>query len=390
MTTDATNSPRNGQNIVVVRPGDQAPDSFAASVLLCGASDDVDTVLDQVASLWSGDGLLALFTTGTDKTDARSHWGARVDVVMIWDPGTEERAAATDEFGRWASSGRVVLGIPDASTAHPCRQQAEDLHVPVADTLVDTVKLAIDHIGLGAHRAGAHRNVPLILWRTSSFQTWLTAQEAAGNELLDGRMLWNYRVGPQQNLMFFWAFESHMWVRAERRENIAEVVLCRPDISSVVAYHPAATLADTEVVIVREYRAPSLSHDGFVRELPGGSAYSPSSTTIDNSPVFDQGITEMREETSIDLSPERFRLHQRRQLTATVSTQQQHVLSVELTTDEIDQARSDTRTHGVAADSERTYVEVHRFADLARQNLVDWTTLGAITAVLLDRFACSV
>jgi hypothetical protein len=390
MRTDTNEESAGRKNVTVIGPGDTSPEEFDASILLSGRESCTAEFLTAITDLWTGDGILAVFNfcdhAGEIRDEARLHWGDRTDLVLLWDPNAEDATRALDEsFGRWADSGRAVIGTPANSTGDLCRDYPSFRHIPTAGTVRGMAELAIARIGRGARRSGPHRNVPLMLWQTPSFQTWLTTQETAGNELRDGRMLWNYRVGPQQNLVFFWAFESFMWIQSEQRENIAEVVLGRPDISSVVAYHPAPTLADTEVVIVREFRAPSVSHDGFVRELPGGSAYTPSSTTIDDSPILDQGITELREETGIDLHPARFRMHQTRQLAATVSAHQQHVLSVELTPEEVAKARADRRPHGVAADSERTYIEVHRYADLVNQRLVDWTTLGAITAVLLDR-----
>lgn len=383
------------RNVVVVQPGQSPPEEFDASILLSGSKTCTEEFVAEISKLWARSGTLVVFDFSADADGildgSRIHWGDRADLVLLWAPNAEGRTRRIDEhFCRWAESGRAIIGTPANNADELYREYAATEGIPLTDTVSGMANLAITHIGDGARRAGAHRNVPLLLWRAPSFQTWLTCQELAGNELRDGRMLWNYRIGPQRGLVFFWAFESFMWVRAEQRENIAEVVLCRPDISSVVAYYPGASLADTEVVIVREFRAPSLSHDGFVRELPGGSAYTPSSTTIDDSPILAQGITELREETGIDLNPQRFRMHQARQLAATVSAHQQHVLSVELTAEEIAVARSDTQTHGVAADSEKTYIEVHRYADLVSQQLVDWTTLGAVTAVLLERVACIV
>jgi hypothetical protein len=76
------------------------------------------------------------------------------------------------------------------------RDYAGEAGIPLADDLADVVTLALDHIGPGARRVGGQRHAPLLLWRTSSFQTWLTSQEASGNQLRSGRLEWTFLVGP--------------------------------------------------------------------------------------------------------------------------------------------------------------------------------------------------
>jgi predicted NUDIX family NTP pyrophosphohydrolase len=166
------------------------------------------------------------------------------------------------------------------------------------------------------------------------------------------------------------------WVESEQREKANEVVLSRPDISTVVAYRRAPELADSEVVIVRELRSPATSTDGFVRELPGGSSFQPTSP-------IEQAAAEFAEETGINVDSRRIQVHHARQPASTLSAHKPHVFALELTADEIGLARADARAHGVASDSERTYAEVRTFADLVTSDVVDWATLGAITSVLL-------
>jgi len=48
-----------------------------------------------------------------------------------------------------------------------------------------------------------------------------------------------------------------MYIKSEDRHKTNEVVLSRPDISTVVGYLPHSDdLMETEVVIVREFRSP--------------------------------------------------------------------------------------------------------------------------------------
>jgi len=275
-------------------------------------------------------------------------------------------------------SGRAVLGCPDhAAHVRLLQAHADQLKVPAAENLAKTVGLALDRIGPGAARIGGQRDVPLLLWRTPSFRAWLAAQEEAGNELLGGRIAWTFRVGPARSQVLFWAYAARVWVAAEQRVKDNEVVLGRPDLSTVVAFHPAAQWLDSEVVLVREFRSPARTGDGFIRELPGGSA----PKTGDPRQV---AADEFAEETGLRLSPDRLHLVGVRQSAGTVSVHTQAVYAVELSEAELDQLRADHAGHGNAAESERTYVEVARVGHLlhAEAPAVDWTTLGIITQAI--------
>lgn len=70
-------------------------------------------------------------------------------------------------------------------------------------------------------------------------------------------------------------------------------------------------------------------------------------------------------------------------MNATLSAHRAHLFSAEVTADELERLRV-SGPHGVAADGERTYVEVTTFGRLRREPPVDWANLGMITEVLLD------
>jgi 8-oxo-dGTP pyrophosphatase MutT (NUDIX family) len=208
--------------------------------------------------------------------------------------------------------------------------------------------------------------VPPALWRTPSFQRWLQAQTSAGNELRAARLEWTFEVGDR---VFFWALHVELYVAAERRMKTNELVLSRPDIASVLAYRRAASLLDTEIVLVREFRSTASSSDGFVLELPGGSHPEPIAP-------LELAAAEFFEETGVRVALERLVPHGSRQLAATVSAHHQYLFSVELTADELNQLRP------VHAGTEITYPSVRRLGDLIAGPEVDWTTLGAITQLL--------
>jgi hypothetical protein len=388
--------------VILVHTGEDPPDSYDASIFLSGPTPRRAGVpswrSEAIAELrrqWRR-GRLVVFVPEPRRGEPwpsyainrswQLFWGDRADAVLVWisrGPGMPGHTT-NDEFGRWKDSGRVVLGTPPgAEHVRYQRDYAAEAGIPLAGDLAATVTLALDRIGGGAHRHGGQRHVPLLVWHTSSFQNWLIAQERAGNELRAGRLEWTFRVGPRRDTVFFWVFHAVVWIGAEGREKTNEVVFSRPDITAIVAFHRAVELVDTEVVIVREFRSPAATVDGFVRELPGGSAFSPSSSVEHVVAEFEQVVAEFTEETGIEIAPERVRAHQSRQAAATLSSHRNHVFTLELTREEMDRARADVGTHGVLADTERTYVEVYRYGDLLRSTLVDWATLGAVTSALL-------
>lgn len=382
-------------NVAVVHAGEEPPDRWAASLFLAGPTPRTPEVaswrpeaLTEIVRRWAGPGVLVVFlpeprgAVWPEYDHQRTwelYWGDRCDVVMFWIPRGAGMPALTtnDEWGRWKDSGRAVLGTPpDAASVRYQRGYAVDRHISLTDTLADTVAAALDAITPGADRAGGHRHVPLILWRTPSFQSWLQAQHGAGNELRAARLEWTYRLGPRRRKVFFWALHAEIRVAEEDRVKSNEVVLSRPDIASVLAYRRAPRLADTEIVMIREFRSPSTAHDGFVLELPGGSHPEPMDP-------LELAAAEFGAETGLKIPPERLVPHRSRQLAATVTAHRQHLFSVELTADELAQVRRTGAIRGEPTSSELTYPQVVRLSDLIASDAPDWTTLGAVTEVLL-------
>lgn len=383
--------------VVHVYAGEAPPEEWNASIFLCGPTPrtaDVPSWRPEARQLldsaWTGPGRLVVFIPEARDGAPRSnyddqrtwelYWGDRVDVVMFWIPrGPAMRGLTTnDEFGRWKDSGRVVLGTPpDAEHVRYQRDYAAEVHIPVADTLSDTVSNAVDQLGAGAHRAGGLRHVPLLIWRTPLFQTWITAQSNAGNELRAARMEWCFRIGPAKAHVLFAVMHVEMFVAAENRVKANEVMLARPDISCVMAFWRAPDPLDSKIVIVREYRSPATTPDAFIRELPGGSSFKETDPAA-------AAVAELFQETGIKVPAERLRLHHTRQAAGTVSTHQMHLYSVELSDQELAAAAADSRTHGEAIATEQTHVEIHTYRELLTSRHVDWTTLGAISQVLLS------
>ncbi|MQS17397.1 NUDIX hydrolase [Streptomyces kaniharaensis] len=373
-----------------VRPvyaGEEPPEIYTASLYLAGAPLDPESsreVLREATLQWRQPGTLVVLLPqpcgNTESPDGASRlaWErvqrARADEVIHWYP--QPGPAAETGPGDDLDDGRSVLGCPDgtAGVDRRLRLLAEDLQVPVAETLPQAIALALDRIGPGALRAAGQRDVPLLLWRTPSFRAWLAAQEDAGNTLLGGRTSWTFRVGPHRSHVLLWAYAARIHLAAEGRVKDNEVVLGRPDLTSVVAYRPAPRWGDTEIVLVREFRSPARTPDAYIREVPGGSSAKPGDPRV-------TAATEFTEETGLPLSPARLHLVGTRQAVGTLSAHTQTAYAVELSAHELQQLRADTTSHGNAEETEHTHVEVVSLADILRPDgphAVDWTTLAVI------------
>jgi 8-oxo-dGTP pyrophosphatase MutT (NUDIX family) len=372
--------------IKVVYAGEEPPDEWDASVFLAGptprSADVTSWRPEAIAEIERQNtvGLLVVFVPEPpdgarypvydDQIAWEERWLDAADTILFWIPRDMSRLPGLTtnvEFGRYESSGRVVLGAPDnAEHVRYLQHHARQHGAVVTTTLPNTVRAALEPIGEGARREGGERHVPLRAWRSPTFRHWLTAQQKAGNVLLDGRLLWAHKS-------FLWIYHARMYITAEDRVKENEFVLSRPDVVSIVAYRSGATLWQNEILLVREFRLPSCAEDGYVRELPGGGV-------VDGTPAA-QAVHEMAEETGIEIAPERLRPSQVRQAVATLSAHRLHVFTVELTAEEIAQARENPGPHGILADSERTFVEVRTYGEIMTDGRTDWTTLGVLGAV---------
>jgi 8-oxo-dGTP pyrophosphatase MutT (NUDIX family) len=136
-------------------------------------------------------------------------------------------------------------------------------------------------------------------------------------------------------------------------------------------------IVDYEVVLVKEFRSPASTEDGFIRELPGGSSVKK------DEDAKEVAAEEVHEETGFYLDPDRLEEVTSRQLAGTFSAHKSHLFKVYLTNEEMKWFKSqDGIAYGNEKDSERTFIEVHNVYDLVQNNLVDWSTLGMILSVL--------
>ncbi|MFB9659949.1 nucleoside 2-deoxyribosyltransferase domain-containing protein [Glycomyces mayteni] len=381
--------------VVVVHANETPPQWWDAAVFLAGPLPRDPGVAswnpEAIALLrdqWTRPGRLVVFTPElregvlTDYT-GQIEWEHRAmhdaDVVLFWVPrdlATMPALTTNIEWGIWYATGKVVYGAPPEAVKNEyLRHLAESRGVPVAERLGDTVAAALAMIGDGARREGGERSVPLLVWRTESFQTWYRAQVHAGNVLEGASLEWTFRSGARREDVVFWAAHVRVRVSAEDRVKTNEVVLSRPDTSQVLLYRPGATLDETVIVLVREFRSPASTPDGFVHELPGGSSRGQVDPAV-------QALDEVREETGMSFTADRLRPVGVRQVAATVSAHRAHLFAAEITEAELEWFRAQRDVPHGDGGTERTWIELASYGEIRRRALVDWATLGMIAQAL--------
>lgn len=305
---------------------------------------------------------------------------AASDCVLFWVPralSTMPAFTTNVEFGLWVQTGRAVLGYPEGSPKNRyLGWLAREHRTPVCHTLAETIQVALDRVTPGAQRSGGERGVPLVLWRTPSFQGWYRQLLAAGNALESARLRWSYTPSRAVH-PFAWILQVKVWIAAEERFKKNEWVFARSDLSAVLLHGPIPEdPMQTEVLLVREYRAPARTADGFVHELPGGSSYTEAAPEV-------VAAEEVAEETSLQIAPDRLIPVASRQLAGTLSSHIGHLYRVALTSAELEEARALVGTeHGIIGSSERTMVALWTVEQLVADERVDWSTVGMVLAAM--------
>lgn len=308
------------------------------------------------------------------------------DFIIFWIPRDLKKLPAFTtnvEWGMWFDSGKAVLGYPqDAPKMDYLAYHARKQHVPIHYSMEDTIKDTLDRLGNGARRVGGEREIPFHIWNLRHFQEWYGKHKHAGNRIDGARVLWSFRTGPAKRFVFAYALHVNVYIAAEKRNKINEFIISRPDIATIVAYRLHDKFADTEIALIKEFRSPARTDDGYIREVPGGSSWKPG---VD---PFETMAHELEEETGLAITEKsRIRRIGSRQLNGTLSAHVAHAFAIELTDEELEflrQQQQEHIVHGVEADTERTYVEIHRLSDLieGNSNAVDWSMLGMILTAL--------
>jgi 8-oxo-dGTP pyrophosphatase MutT (NUDIX family) len=320
----------------------------------------------------------------TDQIAWEQKYLHQCDVVIAWVPRDLETMPAFTtnvEFGEFVASGKLIYGRPDGAPKTRYLDALYEEHTlgKPYRTLDELAMIAVRRIGDGAERTGGQRAVPLDVWRSKQFHAWHDELVHAGNRLDDARVLWSFYVGPTKSFLFSFAVRVKVWVEGEGRHKSNEYIFSRTDISAIVPYYLGLDPQDPQIVLVKEFRSPGRTRDGFVHELPGGSSFK-----TDKVPT-QVASEEMKEETGLEIAAHRFRLVNARQIGATLSTHRSYVFAVELTDEEYDQAvgleNSETAL-GVIEDTEITYVECRSLSAILSERLVDWANVGMILETL--------
>jgi 8-oxo-dGTP pyrophosphatase MutT (NUDIX family) len=391
----------------IVYTGEEMPDTFAKSIFLAGPSLRPD---QEAGDSWRKDAIKILEDKGFDGVvfvpenrgdfpegfnyDDQIQWEHKhlnvADCILFWVPrdlSLDKKnklklpAFTTNvEWGAWADSGKVVFGCPPDVKERKnkyLKYYADFYNVEGGETLTETLDAALDMLGEGAERSKGECYVPLFIWNTDSFQSWYSSLKNAGNRLDHAELLWSFRPG-NKKFVFLWVLKVDVFIESENRNKTNEFVLARTDISSVCLWHNTGeSVFDKEIVLVKEFRSPANTEDGFVRELPGGSSF-----TQEEDPK-EVAADEVHEETGFHLKSERLVSHGVRQLAGTFSAHKCNLYSAELNEEEIKWFKSqDGIVHGNVEDSERTFIEVYKLQDLIDKELTDWSVLGMILSVI--------
>lgn len=377
----------------VVCVGEPCPAGFAASIYLAGPADS--EWRDELLSLLSSAGFDGVVfcpepRPGSPAPDASRAEAWRADALACTDL-LVLRFGALDSSGSdclqlwadWQRSGRMIVCGPRQDGL----SRAGASRILFAETPGEVISLALRFLRPGALRRAGERTVPLSLWRSPSFQSWYRALSRAGHYLEQIDVEWTHRSRGMGRPPFLWAMRPRVRVRGERRQLSGEVVIGRADVSVTVLFHrpPNTAPLDTQVVLVREFRAAVRNRGGFAWMLPGGSAAQAGERRSDPRHT---AVQEVFEETGLRLPPDQLQVVHSgdRQLVASLASYHAQVFRAELTDEQIAGLRA-TAAAGKAlgaTPSERCFVTVRRLGDVLHDADFDWSHLGMLMYALGD------
>lgn len=305
----------------------------------------------------------------------------RADIILFWIPRELNNMpgfTTNVEFGSWVDSGKAVVGFPlDAEKVRYLEELAKRSEVVCHSTLEDTIKNAINKVGIGASRENGECEVPLLVWNTKTFQNWYNAQKEAGNRLDHAELKFTHRVGPNKDFVFLWILHVDVFIKSENRNKTNEFVVSRTNTSYTVIYKKADDILNSEIVLVKEFRSPAATKDGYIWELVGGSSFN------DTEDALSVAADEIFEETSFKVEKERISYVQERQLNGTLTAHKTSIFSLEINDEELQWFKDEKgNIHGNEEDSERTYIEVLTVKEILENELLDWSNVGMIMKVL--------
>jgi 8-oxo-dGTP pyrophosphatase MutT (NUDIX family) len=306
------------------------------------------------------------------------------DVIIFWvdrDLESGRYGLTTNiEYGERVKSGKTLLGWDPLCDKYEALQKRAEFYCEEVfyTDMYGLAERAVERIGRGALRTEGERYIPIDLWMKESWQNWLQSQSAVGNKLKWADVKWTFQVGPQR-FLFMWVVHVHVWIQSEDRIKFNEVIIGRPDISTIVLLNGDLTSrksSEINVVLVREFRSPVRNSESFVYENPGGSSFK------ENQDINVVAAHEVEEETGLEIDPSRIIKIGSRQIASTLTTHKSHVFACVLTDEEFRKLSNDQVVRGVEEDTERTFVETCSIEDLLERDLVDWSQIGMIYQAL--------
>lgn len=387
-----------GQRSGALQPvylGEPFPAAFSASVFLAGASAQFRH--DLLAQLGTSPVEGVIFVPeprdgrgGDALSEGSRHEGWPTEALALSDllvlhlaQGSAPNPRLLSLWAEWSRTGRLIVCDPHGEGLGRHGGQ----RLLFAETAADTAALILKFLRPGALRRAGERTVPLSLWRSPSFQSWYRALSRAGHFLEDVEVEWTHRSRGIGRPPFLWAVRPRVRVRGERRQLSGEVVIGRADVSVTVLFHraPGAPPLDTQIVLVREFRAAVRNRSGFAWMLPGGSAAQAGERRSDPRHT---AVQEVFEETGLRLASEQLQAVPAgdRQLVASLASYHAQVFRAELSDEQLASLRATAATGKAlgATPSERCFVSVRRLGELLLDPDFDWSHLGMLMSALSD------
>ena len=413
------------------------------------------------------------------------------DCIVFWVPRTLPPApnalpgfTTNVEFGLYSGTGKCVLGYP--AEAEGMRYihwwATTQFKIPVFADMLATLSYAArvvtkwggSPVGTtpmeeeaqenqrAPVRSGGCRGIPLWLFTRSDIRAWVSSQEAAGNRIEDAVVRWvlpprtfskpaatslstasppvtgvvkplAVAATPQgdqgHRVPFIVVLHARIWIGAELRYKDNEIVVFRPDVSSVVLFcKPEVTatasppnctesspqcIRQTRLILVGEFRTPVRNLLGLVVEPPGGSSWEQLTDTdqqVNGESEVDRvrrnidaakrvAIEELSEEVGLHVSADRVTHLGSRQIASTMCAHHAHVFVAEVTPSEwltCDSAAKQGTVFGVAEDTERTRIYTCTVGDVIDSlsagsvtvgpaNGLDWSSIGMLLAAVVSQ-----
>lgn len=313
--------------------------------------------------------------TGDYNTQISWEQSARsmADIIVFWIPRNIKNGmyglTTNFELGEDLKTGKVVYGRPD----HADKTRYLDMVVggPVFNDLSLLLNHAVSFLK-DYERTGVEATIPSNVWSSKHFQTWYRLLKDAGNTLESFNVVSVYPESPGP--LFFFMAKVSVYVASEDRHKSNEVILGRPDISSVIPYY-VDEYGEKHILLVKEFRSPAVNNKGYVYEFPGGSAGSHECISAKKN-----ACKELEEEAGLCISEERIEYVGVRQLASTFSIHQSHLYKVRMTSEEYLLMKEYSESQKVFEDDwgcERTFCVLINQKDIMSLP-VDYTTLGML------------